>query len=197
VSGREGIEMDHERWHEAVELGLADEANAAERPALEAHLAACTDCRRTRDEARALDAKLSAARIAVRPGFAREVMAALEPAPWEARTPRVWRLPIALLVALGVASATLFGLGGAELAPVGGAGAALLAIADLFRAALVAGSGLAAASWQGVGSAVGAWLGDSFANWTAALVLTGGVHFLLYRLLRSRRPAAESISKRP
>jgi len=188
--------MHDERYTEWIDLAADGALGAAERREVEAHVAGCADCRRDLARAEALAARLAAARVAVRPGFAREVMSALEPAPWEARAPRAWRLPAALLVALGGAGAALVGLGGAELAPADGAAGALYAVADLLRAAVVAGSGVAAASWRGLGSAVSEWLGDSAANWTAAGALAFGANYLLFRLVRRRSRAATAAATR-
>jgi anti-sigma factor RsiW len=186
--------MDHERWQEWIDIAAEGELGAAERRSLDEHLAGCTACRGELARSERLTARLGAARVAVRPGFAGEVMAALEPAAWEARAPRAWRWPLAALVAVGGASAALFGIGAAELEPGAGSAGALYAIADLLRAAFVAGSGIAAASWRGVGAAVGDWLGDSAANWSAAAMLVFGSNYLLYRLVR-RRPRAAAAER--
>ncbi len=130
----------------------------SERAGLAAHLAGCADCRAEEARLRGLSARLAGSLAPVRPGFAAEVMSALEPAPWEARTLRAWRLPFALLLALGGAAAALFGGAAAGLDPGARSLGAFLALADLFGAALVAGGGLAAASWHGLGLGVGEWL---------------------------------------
>jgi anti-sigma factor RsiW len=185
--------MHDERTQEAIDLAADGALDERDRGALERHLDACTGCRAELARAERVVARLAAARIPVRPGFARGVMAALEPAPWEARSLRAWRLPVALLVALAAASAALFGGGAAAFAPAGGAGGALLALADLLRAAVLAGAGLATASWRAVGDATASWLGGEPGNWVAAIVLVAGVNLLLVRLLRLRRPAAERL----
>lgn len=188
--------MHDERYAEWIDLAADGALDAAAEAELYAHLADCVDCRAELERGREAVARLAAARVAVRRGFVREVMAALEPAPWEARAPRAWTLPAALLVALGGAGAALVGYGAAELAPAGGVGGALYAITDLLRAAFVAGSGVASASWQGVGSAVGAWLGESPANWLAAGMLAVGTNYLLFRLVRRKSRAATAAAER-
>jgi hypothetical protein len=186
LSGEETT-MDHERAAAAIDLAADGALGADQRRELDEHLAVCADCAREMADAVTVAERLAGARLAVRPGFAADVMAALEPAPWEARSARSWRLPLALLVAIGGVAAALLGKGTAAFAPSGGAAGALYALADLFRASLVAGSGLAAASWRAVGDAAGSWLGDSPANWLAALVVALGANYLLFRLLRLRR----------
>jgi len=188
--------MSHdERYLEWIELALDGELGAEERALLDRHLDGCESCRLEFESSYRLGERLRAAAIPVRPGFTAEVMAALEPAPWEARAPRSWWLPLAALLAVGGGAAVLFGVGTAGLGNDGAGFGALFALADLFRAAFVAGSGLAIASWGAVGDALGAWLGRSVANWGAALMLVVGAQYLLLRLVR-RRPRAAEPSRR-
>ncbi len=186
----------HERYREWIELELDEQLGDVEAEELAMHLAGCAACRRERDASARLFARLDSARLAVRPRFAMEVLAALEPAPWEARAPRSWKLPVAVLTAVGGLAAVLFGLGAAGFQPQGGSSGALAALLDLFRAALVAGSGLASASWGAAGEALGAWLGRSTLNWGAAAMLALGADYLLVRLLRSRSAAAGESARR-
>lgn len=182
--------MDDVRELEAIDLAADGGLGEPERAALAARLDGRPEARRELDAVRATIARLESTRIPVRPGFAGEVMAALEPAPWEARAPKSWRLPLAMLLVFAAGAAALVGRGAAAFAPEGGAGGALLALADLLRASLVAGSGLATASFKAVGAAAGSWLGESPANWAAAIVLVVGLHYFLYRLITMRRPSA-------
>lgn len=183
--------MDHERYREWLD-GAADGAlDDRARAELAAHLTGCAECRAEETRLVALAGRLAAARVPVRAGFSAEVMAALEPAPWEARTLRAWRLPFALLLVLGGAAAALFGAAAAGLDPSAKSLSAFLALADLFGAALVAGGGLAAASWRGLGLGVGEWLAASPANLVAVALVVVGLNYLLYRLVRrGARPAA-------
>ncbi len=183
--------MDHDRYREWLDLALDGALEESELAELDLHLAACAECRREQAEIAVLSERLAASVVPVRAGFAGEVMSALGPAPWEARTLRAWRLPFALLLLLGGGAAALFGGAAAGLDPAGRALGAFLALADLFGAALIAGGGLAAASWRGLGLGVGEWLGASPMNLAAAAVLIVGLNYLLYRLVRrTERPAA-------
>jgi len=188
--------MDHDRWAERIDEHAEGRLGDREAAELETHLAGCAACRADLAASRRTLERLEASRIEVRPGFAREVMAALEPAPWEARAPRAWRLPFALLAVLGVAAAALLGAGATSIAPESGVAAAFVALADVLRAAFLAGGGLAAASWRGLGGAVAEWLGPSAPNWIAASVLVLGANYLLWRLLRARRGEATERSGR-
>jgi anti-sigma factor RsiW len=188
--------MEHDRYREWLDLAIDGELAGPEREKLEAHLAECEPCRAERLALERLATELVASRLKVRPGFASEVMAALEPAPWEARTLAAWRLPFALLLALGGLAAALFGGAAAGLDAQGGrTWGALVALMDLFASAALAGAGLAGASWRGLGFGVRAWFGESPLNLVAALVLLAFGYLLLYRLLR--RPArAAALSTR-
>jgi anti-sigma factor RsiW len=189
--------MEHETFQQWLDLAADGVLPAADRAALDQHLEACAECRAEAGRLAAVVRRLEESRIEVRSGFTREVMAALEPAPWEARTRRAWRWPFALLLALGSAAAALYGGAAATLDPSGRSWAALGALADLFRAALVAGAGLAAATWSGIGAAVGEWLGRSPANWLAAGVLVACLNLLAIRLARRRAGATASPAGRP
>ena len=182
--------MEHETYREWLDLAADGALPAADRELLGRHLEGCPECRAEAELLSGLVRRLAADRIPVRPGFTLEVMSALEPAPWEARTARAWRWPFALLVALGCAAAALYGSAAAGLDPAGHSWSALAALAGLLRAALVAGAGLAAATWSGVGAAIGDWLGRSPANWLAAGVLVVALNALAVRLVRRRAGAS-------
>lgn len=180
--------MDHDTYREWLDLEIDDGLEPAQRERLAAHLEACAECREERLRSIALAERLAAARVEVRPGFAAEVVAALEPAPWEARRPSAWRWPLALLVVLAAGSAALSSLA-ATTAGFGGWWAAAGAIAEMLVAGLVAGAGMAGATWSGVGAAIGDWLGGSPVRLVVALVAVVLLNVLALRSLR-RRPRA-------
>jgi hypothetical protein len=168
---------------------------APERAAMARHLEGCAACRAEREAAAAVHRTLAAARVPVRAGFKDEVMAALPAAGWEARSPRAWRLPLALFAALAGAAALLAGVGSARMAPDLPFLAALAALGGLFESALLAGAGLLAASWSGAGAVVGELVATSKLNLAAFVLLVAGVDVLLFSLLRRRTPAPEGASE--
>lgn len=187
--------MDHDNFREwldrsedATRVEGGEPLSAAERSALDAHLAGCAECRAEHAELARLADSLAAVRVAVRPGFAAAVLDAIEArggAPWESRAPRsarAWRGPLALLGLVG-GTAVALGLAAAGPEPAAGFGA-FAALYDLARAALLAGSGLAGATWSGVGAAVAEWLGDAPSRWVAAAVAVTGLNVLAFRLAR-------------
>jgi len=188
--------MDHAEISERIDLWLEGELPGGEAAALAVHLAECAACRgevaaltRTREQ-------LAGSRIAVRPDWSARVMAALPHAAWEARSPRAWALPLALVAVLACGAAALVGTSAARLQTAEPFLAALGAIFDLLGASLLAGSGLFAASWRGVGLVLGEVLRGSPVALGAAAVAVVGLNFLLYRLLRRPRPAAGTLSSR-
>jgi hypothetical protein len=187
--------MEHDTFREWLDLEIDGALGDEERARLEEHLVSCSGCREERRQLTLLAGRLAAARVPVREGFAAAVMDALEPAPWESRLPRAWGWPLALCVALAASAAFVSGTAGSRPGAAGSWWSAIAAVADLLRAGLVAGSGLAVATWTGVGAAVVDWLGRSPANWVAAGVLVLALDLLALRLMRSggreaaRRPA--------
>ncbi|HSM13332.1 MAG TPA: zf-HC2 domain-containing protein [Thermoanaerobaculia bacterium] len=178
--------MEHEKYRQWLDLEVDGSLEPAESGRLAAHLEACAACRDERDRLVALAERMRSARIAVRPGFSAEVMAALGSAPWEARPAHPWRVPVALAAALAAVAALAWNLAGASSAASGGAWAALAALGDLVRTGLLAASGLALATWAGVGSAVAEWLGASPLRWLAAVGAVVGFNYVALRLIRSR-----------
>ena len=171
--------MDHDLYREWIDLDADGALDERHRASFDAHLEACDGCRAEAERARAFVVRLESERVAVRPGFTAEVMSALEPAPWEARTLRAWRLPFAMVLALAGLAAALFGGAAADLDRGAGGLGALAALADLFVTATTAGAGLLAASWRGLGLGVAEWLGESNLNVVAAIGLVAGINYAL------------------
>jgi len=111
---------------------------------------------------------------------------------WEARHPRAWSFPAAVVFLLAGVATALLGSGARPLDPSASSGwGALVAVAGLFRAAVLAGSGLAAASWRGMGMVFDAALSPT-TFWAFALFVLC-LNLLLISLLRRRElPAARA-----
>lgn len=179
---------DHGTYQMWLHLEPDGELTRAELGALARHLAACAACRAERREIAALGDRLAAAAVAADPALARNVMANLPPAGWEARNPRSWTAALGLLALLGVAAAVAARLGAAEPAPA--LAGAFVALLDLFRSAALAGAGLIGASWRGVGLALGEALADSPVGFIVFGVLVAALDVLFVRfLLRAMRGA--------
>ncbi len=187
------LAFDHERIKEALDLDVDGALAPDERAEVDVHLAECASCRAERDRLARLGDRLASARVSAREGFAAEVMRALPPAAWEARTARSWRWPAALLLLLGGLSAILLGNAAAGLEPQAPGISAFVALARLAESALLAGAGLVGASWQGLGVGLAGWLAASRANVAAVVLLLVALNLLLFRLIRSpRRKAARA-----
>ena len=176
---------DHNAYREWLNLEADGMLPREEQRRLEEHLAACAECRRERDDLLALDSLLRRSAIPVRSDFRTAVMASHPFAGWEARAPRTWRFPAAVLVLLGSLAAALL-VAGSTAAPTGFS--ALLAVGGMFRAAALAGAGLLAASWKGIGLVV-----DEVISSPMSLGVLGFLvlclNLLLISLIRRRRPA--------
>ena len=177
---------DHSTYREWLNLDADGLLAGEERTLLNEHLASCAECRSEREELAALEGLLRSSALAVRPDFKETVMASIQPAGWEARSPRAWRFPAAVFVLLGGLAAALM-VAGPSAEPSGVS--ALLAVGSMFQAALLAGAGLLAASWKGMGLLFEEVI-SSPASLGAFGFLVLCLNLLLISLIRRRRPAA-------
>lgn len=145
----EKTRLDHSTYREWLNLEADGRLSRDERGRLEEHLVTCSACRAELDDLRALDGLLLQERVPVRESFRRDVLDALPSAGWEARAPRTWGFPMALFLLLGLISAAVIG-SGSTLGEHSGVGA-LSAVMGMFKATVLAGSGMLAASWKGFG----------------------------------------------
>lgn len=175
-------------FREWLDLEVDGELPPERRSRLEHHLASCPRCETERRDLARLTAALVQARVAVRPGFRRDVLAALPAAGWEGRAPRAWGLPAAAFVLLTLAAVLVLGV----LSPQDGPGSSVLgtaaAVGGLFRATALAGAGLLAASWKAGGLFVSELLASPL-TLTVFAVLVLCLNLLLFSLLRRRRAA--------
>lgn len=180
-----------------LEGDLDGRLDAAESARLGMLLAGDPGLARAHREQHAVAALLASERIAVRPDFARQVMAGLPEAPWESRS-RAWALPLALALILAVASTLVLGLGTGLDTGLGDTalGGAATAVADLAVTSLLAGAGLLGASWRGVGMGLEELFAGSTATLAAFAVLVVCVDLLFVALLlRRRRRTAEAAAE--
>lgn len=182
---------DHNTYREWLQMeadGIAGDLAPAERDALQRHLASCPECRAEREELAALRQLLERSSLPVRDGFRADVMAALPDAGWEARHPRTWRFPAAVVLLLGGLAAFLLGANLTQGGPAASGLEALAAVAGLFGTAVQTGAGLIAASWSG-GHLI---MGQVFSS-PLSLVVFGFLvlclNLLFFSLLRRRRPS--------
>lgn len=176
---------DHSTYREWLNLDADGLLEGEERTLLNEHVASCAECRREREELAALEGLLRSSALAVKPDFKETVMASLQPAGWEARSPRTWRFPAAVFVLLGGLAAVLT-VAGSSAQPSGVS--AFLAVGSMFQAALLAGAGLLAASWKGVGLVFQEVI-SSPVSLGAFGFLVLCLNLLLISLVRRRRPA--------
>ncbi len=188
--------MNHEQLREWVQMEFDGELESGRRADLEAHLAICPDCAAERAALARMGEALRQARLELRPDFRTAVLAALPPAGWEARTPRSWAWPAALVVIFGAAAAALLGASGRGAATQGPVLGAFAALVDLMATTVQTGAGLLAASWHGVGLAVQ----DLFGGSVLRMAIFGfGVlclNLLFFRLLRRPSAAKAEIRRR-
>jgi len=187
--------QEHTTFIEWLHLELDGELNPSESSQLKRHVAGCESCRRERKALAALEGALLSSRVEVPEEFHSRVMSALPATGWQARHPRTWAIALAVVALLGAGAAALVGSSAAQLEPAAPFIAASLAVLDLFRSSILAGSGLLSASWKGLGAGLQDVLGGSTWNFVAFAVVVLGVNVLLLRLLRRRERPAEAESK--
>ena len=183
---------DSATWRRWVDLDLEGELPEEDKARL-AELAD-TDARiqAERRDLGSLHRMIEGGRIAVRPGFAARVLAALPRAWWEHRRSSaglpVWALPLAMTLVLALGAALLLG-GAEETGRFTGVG---LAVLDFIQVTFLAGAGMLFATWRGVGFGVEQLIADSGMNLLAMVAAVVCLNLLLFSLLRRQRPAAES-----
>jgi anti-sigma factor RsiW len=177
---------DHSAYREWLNLEADGRLPRAEQRRLEEHLASCAECRRERQDLLALEDLLRRSAIPVRSDFRGAVMSSLPATGWEARAPRAWGFPAAVLVLLGSLAAALLVAGSAS-APAGLS--ALLAMGGMFRAAALAGAGLLAASWKGIGLVVEDVISSPLSLGAFGFLVLC-LNLLFISLIRRRRPSA-------
>jgi Putative zinc-finger len=181
----------HEQLREWITLERepGDLLSPGERRRLEEHVAGCSACRGEREAYVRLEALLTENAVPVREGFRDDVMRSLPAAGWEGRAPRAWRLPVAVMLLLGLAGGWI--VAGPAAGGAGGAfSGALAALGDMAATGLLAASGLLWASWRGFGLAIDAYLAPGTAIALFVLVVSLDV-LLLSILVRRGKPAPE------
>jgi hypothetical protein len=187
-------EPDDNRLQELMHLEMDGRLSALERQRLAQWAAADGERQQERARLARLERLLTASRVPVPAAFKASVLERLPAAGWEARHPRSWAWPLALLAVLGSLGAAFAGLAAGRLEPASPVLSAMAAVGGLLAASMVAGAGLLTASWQGLGVALSGLLDGRPANWIAFAVLVLGIDLLLLRLLRRR--AAEPAGSR-
>ena len=187
----------HNTYLEWLYLESDDQLTPGERGRLREHLNSCGSCETEQQNLAAMNRLISASSVPVRQGFRAAVMTALQPAGWEAKSPRTWVAAVIMLFLLMSGAAILTGWGSMDDAPAfGPLAAAAVAVFELFRSSALAGAGLLSASWRGIGLAFSTLLAGS--RWTAAsfIVLVVGVDLLLLKLLLRPKKHRDSVAAR-
>jgi len=185
---------DHSTYREWLNLEVDGLLPSEQRPRFEEHLASCAECQDERESLLELGALLERSSLAVRPDFKDRVLEALPYAGWEARAPRTWGVPAAAFVVFGGIAAAMMVSGSI---PGNGSSAfsALLAVAELFRAATLAGAGLLNATWKGLGLVFEEVI-SSPVSLGAFAFLVICLNLLLVSLVRRRQPAHSAARSR-
>lgn len=173
---------------EWLDLEVDGALGAGERSRLAERVADSAALRGERHGLERLHTLLAESRIAVRPGFAAEIVRQLPRASWE-RASRAWWLPVAMAVVLAASGGLLLVRSGLESGALGTAAA----LFDFFQTAALAGAGMIGATWQGAGAALGELMAASRLNLAALLLAAVCLNLLLFRLIRRprRAPALE------
>lgn len=188
---------DHNTYLEWLFLESDNLLTPGERGRLREHLGTCDSCETERQSLVAMNQILKASLVPVRQGFSAEVMTALQPAGWEAKSPRTWVAAAIVLFLLTIGAALLTGWGAMDDAPaLAPLAAASVAVFDFLQSSALAGAGLLSASWRGIGLAFSTLLSGS--PWTAAsfIVLVVGVDLLLLKLLLRPKGHRDSVAAR-
>ena len=188
---------DHNTYLEWLYLESDDQLTPSERGRLREHLESCQACEAERLNLAAMNQLISASSVPVRQGFRAEVMTALQPAGWEAKSPRTWAAAVIMLFLLMGGAALLTGWSAMDDVPAfGPLAAASVAVFDLLRSSALAGAGLLSASWRGIGLAFSTLLSGS--RWTAAsfIVLVVGIDLLLLKLLLRPKGHRDAVAAR-
>lgn len=180
----------HDRLREwlTLEREPGELLSRAERRSLDEHLTECAECRAERRELARLDHLLVNGLVPTRDGFRDDVLAALPAAGWEARSPRAWGVPLAVMALLAIGAAIL--AGAQSGAAAGGASGVAAALGQMLLTGVLAASGLLWASWRGLGLALDASLSPASAVALIALVVSLDV-LVIALVVRRRRPARE------
>lgn len=177
---------DHSTYREWLNLEVDGLLADTERARFEEHLASCADCRQEREELLALGALLERSSLPVRQDFKASVLDSLPAAGWEGRAPRTWQMPAAVFVLLGGLAAALMTTGPSTAGGSAGA-SALVAIAEMLRAAVLAGAGLLNASWKGTGLVVQELISSPVSLGVFGFLVLC-LNLLVLSLARRRRP---------
>jgi anti-sigma factor RsiW len=188
--------MNHDQLREWVQMEFDGELENGRKADLEAHLAVCPECSAERASLARLGQTLAQARVEVRPDFRSAVLAALPPAGWEARSPRSWAWPAALVVAFAAAAAALLGSSGSGSLVQGPVVGAIAALFDLVATTAQTGAGLLTASWRGVGFAVQDLFGGSVLRMGIFGFGVLCLNLLFFRLLRRPSAAKADVRRR-